>query len=163
MKTIKIIDLLNKIANGEEVPSIKYMDKILHWNKEKDRFEDKDGMNTLYEMDFSELNYEVEILEKKQETKQITKKDFEALGYACGEIQKAFTNGWTKSLKNKSLKEKKKIPEKIKSYYDVEIQENCIYEEGNKKDNAILGEPNSWGLIIDKINEILDYLETKGE
>ena len=61
---MKIIDLLNKAANGEEVPLIKYRDKILHWNKEKDRFEDKDGMNTLYEIDFSELNDEVEIIEE---------------------------------------------------------------------------------------------------
>ena len=64
MKTIKVIDLLSKIANGEEALSIKYRDKILCWNKEKDRFEDKDGMNTLYEMDFSELNDKVEIIEE---------------------------------------------------------------------------------------------------
>ena len=63
---MKVIDLLNKIANGEEVPLIKYRGKILHWNKEKDRFEDKDGMNTLYEMDFSKLNDEVEIKEDKK-------------------------------------------------------------------------------------------------
>lgn len=63
---MKIIELLTKIANEEEVPLIKYRDKILHWNKEKDRFEDKDGMNTLYEMDFSELNDEVEKIEDKK-------------------------------------------------------------------------------------------------
>lgn len=63
---MKGIDLLNKIANGEEVPLIKYRDKILHWNKENDRFEDKDGMNTLYEIDFSELNEKVEIIEDEK-------------------------------------------------------------------------------------------------
>ena len=56
------------------------------------------------------------------------------------------------------IEESKKITKKIKSYYDVGLQENCIYEEGNKKNNAILGEPNSWELIIDKINEIIDKI-----
>ena len=63
---MKVIDLLNKIANGEGVPLIKYREKILHWNKEKDRFEDKYGMNTLYEIDFSELNDEIEVIEDKK-------------------------------------------------------------------------------------------------
>ena len=68
---MKIIDLLNKIANGEEVPLIKYKDKILHWNEEKDRFEDKDSMNTLYEMDFSELNEEVEVIKKDKKIEKL--------------------------------------------------------------------------------------------
>jgi hypothetical protein len=38
---MKVIELLNRIANGEEVPLIKYRDKILRWNKDKDSFEDK--------------------------------------------------------------------------------------------------------------------------
>ena len=73
---MKIIDLLNKAANGEEVPLIKYRDKILHWNKEKDRFEDKDGMNTLYEIDFSELNDEVEIIEEDKKIETIDPIDY---------------------------------------------------------------------------------------
>ena len=68
---MKVIDILQRIANGEEVPLIKYKDKILHWNEEKDRFEDKDGMSTLYEMDFSELNDEVEIIEKPKNIKKL--------------------------------------------------------------------------------------------
>ena len=71
---MKVIELLTKIANEEEAPLIKYRDKILHWNKEKDRFEDKDGMNTLYEMNFSELNDEAEIIE---EDKKIEKIEYE--------------------------------------------------------------------------------------
>ena len=79
---MKVIDLLNKIANGEEVPLIKYRDKISHWNKENDRFEDKDGMNTLYEVDFSELNDEVELIEedKKIPEKSILDVDSDASG-----------------------------------------------------------------------------------
>lgn len=62
---MRVIDLLNKIANEEEVPVIKYRKKTIHWNKEKARFEDKDGMNTLYEFDFSELLDEIEVIEQK--------------------------------------------------------------------------------------------------
>lgn len=72
---MKVIDLINMIANGEKVPLIKDKGKILHWNKEKDRFEDKDGMNTLYEMDFSELNDEVEVIEEDKKIEKIPKKD----------------------------------------------------------------------------------------
>ena len=68
---MKVIDILDRIAKGEEIPLIKYRDEILHWNKEKDRFEDKDGMNTLYEMDFSELNDEVEIIEEDKKIRKI--------------------------------------------------------------------------------------------
>ena len=73
MKTIKIIDLLNKIANGEE-PKIKYDNHILKYNKNEEKFIDKDGLNSLYEIDFSELNDEVEIIE---EPKKIEKLDLE--------------------------------------------------------------------------------------
>lgn len=72
---MKVIDMLDRIAKGEESLLIKYRDKILHWNKEKDRFEDKDGMNTLYEMDFSELNDEIEVIEDKNIEKLTIGKD----------------------------------------------------------------------------------------
>ena len=68
IKTIKIIDLLNKIANGEE-PKIKYDNVILKYNKKEERFIDKDGLNSLYEIDFSKLNDEVEIIEEYKENK----------------------------------------------------------------------------------------------
>ena len=69
---IKLIDLLVKIANGEE-PKIKYDNHILKYNKNEEKFIDKDGLNSLYEIDFSELNDEVEIIEepKKIEYEQI--------------------------------------------------------------------------------------------
>ena len=50
---MKKIDILNKIANGEE-PKIKYDNIILKYNKKEERFIDKDGLNSLYEFDFSE-------------------------------------------------------------------------------------------------------------
>jgi hypothetical protein len=67
---MKIIDLLNKIANGEE-PKIKYDNVILKYNKNEKRFTDKDKFNVLYEIDFSELNDEVEIIEEDKNIEKI--------------------------------------------------------------------------------------------
>ena len=72
---MKVIDILQRIAKGEEALLIKYRDKILHWNKDKDSFEDNYGMNTLYEIDFSELNDEIEVIEDKKIEKLIIGKD----------------------------------------------------------------------------------------
>ena len=111
---MKIIDLLNKIANGEDVPKeIKYRDVIFRYDcynqcyiqKNYDKYNDL--FMQLSDHKGTDLNYEIEIIE--EETKPLTKKDIEALGYACGEIQKCFTNGWKKSLENKPFKEDKKI------------------------------------------------------
>lgn len=63
-KTIKIIDLLNKIANSEEVPKrIKYCGDIYEYN---DEFYYMNGYS-LYRDFYTEgncLNYEVEIIEE---------------------------------------------------------------------------------------------------
>lgn len=103
-------------------------------------FENPDGEEDFYYMDndIRKLNDEVEILEEK-EIKPLTKKDIEALGYACGEIQKCFTNGWTKSLENKPLEEEKKIPDRLG-----------------------IDDINTIDLFV-KINEIIDYLKSKGD
>ena len=69
---MKIIDLLNKIANGEE-PKIKYDNHILKYNKNEEKFIDKDGLNSLYEIDFSELNDEVEIIEEPKKIEKLAK------------------------------------------------------------------------------------------
>lgn len=144
---MKIIDLLNKIANGEEVPKkIKWEDTIYAYsNYDKDYLEfpfSKEEYQGLFCMKDSiltqYLNDEVEILEEK-EIKPLTKKDIEALGYACGEIQKCFTNGWTKSLENKPLEEEKKIPDRLG-----------------------IDDINTIDLFV-KINEIIDYLKSKGD
>ena len=151
---MKIIELLNKIANGEEAPKkIKWEDIIYAYNEyDKDYLEypfSDEEYKGLFNMKDSILtqflNDEVEILEEKKETKSLTKKDIEALGYACGEIQKCFTNGWTKSLENKPLEEEKKMPEKL-----------------NLNTYAAIGTEVDRDLII-KINEIIDYLKSKGE
>ena len=71
-KTIKIIDLLNKIANGEEVP------KKIKWNDDTWCYSGKPGYNYLtdYEDLFSatdgeNLNDEVEILDVEDEFEDI--------------------------------------------------------------------------------------------
>lgn len=62
---MKKIDLLIKIANGEE-PKIKYNNIILKYNKKEKRFIDKNKLNSLYEIDFSELNDEVEVIDNEE-------------------------------------------------------------------------------------------------
>lgn len=160
MKTIKIIDLYILIANKEfdKLPKkIKYEDDIYYWHEEDfDYFTDDKHNFKVYLFNNHTnfiLNDTVEILEEeKQETKSITKKDFETLGYACGEIQKAFTNGWTKSLENKPLKEEKKIPGKMPY--------KCSMGDANPREQFFVDNINT---LRDKINGILDYLESKGE
>lgn len=99
-----------------------------------------------------------EILEEqKKQVKPITKKDIEALGYACGEIQKCFTNGWNKSLENKPLEEQKKIPEKL----DISHDGNHCYLQITKDIKSVL--TDSEALVINKINSIIDYLKSKGD
>ena len=75
-KTIKIIDLLNKIANSEEVPKrIKYCGNIYEYN---DEFYYMNGYS-LYRDFYTEgncLNYEVEIIE---ENKKIEKLDIDKM------------------------------------------------------------------------------------
>ena len=71
-KKIKIIDLLNKIANGEEVPTkIKSEDKELHFQNNETSIDylyrtHKNGNGWLVVQDIS-LNDEVEILEDNTE------------------------------------------------------------------------------------------------
>ena len=114
MNKIRVIDLLNKIANGEEVPKrVKYKG-IIFENKDGDLLNDINcslfehrscGVEKLLPM----LNDEVEIIE-----------------------------------------EEKKIPEKLGEYADVSGDLACDWTFGEKK-------------LKDKINEIIDYLKSKGE
>lgn len=104
---MKIIDLLNKIANDEE-PKIKYDNFVLKYNKNEKRFIDKNRFNSLYEFDFSELNDEVEIIEED-------------------------------NVKNKIEK--------------VNLKSHIMCEFPSKTDEY----------LASKINEIIDYLKSKGE
>lgn len=115
---IKVIDLFNKIANGEEVPKkLRYNFKTYFYDSETQDYCDWDNTYGLFS-DYLENNYglsnclndEIEILE-----------------------------------------EEKKIPEKLEDYY-LDKKGECpieltIYEQ----------------ILRDKINDIIDYLKSKGE
>lgn len=117
MKTIKIIDLFNKIANREEVPKkIEYEGEIYEFNKNIHGYwggKNKDCFRAM--VNWRYLNNEVEILE-----------------------------------------EEKKIPEKLKDILRIDdlippVDENMY---------------RIWKQVIknyNKLNEICDYLESKGE
>ena len=152
---ITLYELLGLVKDGKAPKKIKYdsiewtynYESSAYWNGKGVEFEDY-MENSL----INSLNDTVEILEEeKKETKPLTKKDIEALGYVCGEIQKCFTNGWTKSLENKPLEEQKKIPEKLSGILEFSPDGNHISKV-----------PNNEQLMF-KINEIIDYLESKGD
>ena len=75
MEKIKIIDLLNKVANGEEVPKkVKFDDKIFEHDNDdyviKSEYPDVSD-DYLFDnicANKEELNFEVEIIEEKVET-----------------------------------------------------------------------------------------------
>ena len=113
---MKIIDLLNKIANGEEVPKKIRIDHwcykfewIEHDSNYYDKHQEIDLMSCL-SMDKEELNYEVHELE-----------------------------------------EEKKIPEKL-NYPHIEIESSA---DDEIRDYLYK--------VKDKLDEILDYLKSKGE
>lgn len=167
MNKIKIIELLNMISRGEEVPQkIKVGNKIYNyetfnigkgdnyftaeWREVKGYRISCDGTYYYLEIRDYNLSDEVEIIEDKQEPKPITKKDLEALGYAFGEMRKALQNGWNKSSNNEPFKEDKKI-EKFKDYIPIGL--TSVGADFRKKDvfEALLK-------IGDKINEIIDVI-----
>ena len=126
---MKIIELLNRIANNEGIPKkIKWEDTIYSYSDyDKDYleypfseeeyqglFNMKDSILTQY------LNEEVEVVEEEQEDKKIRK---------------------------------------IKTEYSPDIEEEIFYVDGNKPNHCILGDNgtkliiNKINEIIDKINK----------
>ena len=109
---MKIIDLLNKIVNREEVPK-------------KYRYKDKE-----YEKDYCYMLYEA--------TGDCTELGFKSLLNDEIEI----------------LEEEKKIPEKLSTWFSLE--KDC------ENDNIQYAN-NNFKTMYEKINEICDYLKSKGE
>ena len=90
MNKIRVIDLLNKIANGEEVPkNIKVDDKYYKWcNSMKDYEEENSYKYLVEELETEELNDEVEIIEEDKKIKKIltyTTPDDEDFAYEDGD------------------------------------------------------------------------------
>ena len=153
MKTT-IYGLLGMVKDGKIPERIKYNDYEYRYH-DKEHGYCRSGydctyicLNSEYYL-FDILNNEIEILEEEKKTKPLTKKDIEALGYACGEIRKCFINGWTKSLETKPLEEQKKIPEKLDLILDEQFT--------NDELQAYIYETQ------EKVNQVIDYLKSKGE
>lgn len=135
---MKIIDIL---AEKERPDKFMY-DSLIYTRKANGSYIDDDGDNLLEVIfdDYSNINDEVKVIE--EEKKPLTKQDVEALGYACGEIQKCFTNGWNKSLENKPFKEDKKI-EKLKENESIENDTGTCLRNITNKINELIDKLNS--------------------
>lgn len=171
---IKIINLLNMISKGEEIPK-KVMSRGVDWklgegtnhyyyfdNCGNNRFTKDDLFEELYELHgLRFLNDEVEIIE---EEKKFTKEDFikERMGLD-GITREQFDERYEVKecncgmpyckgfIAKEKKQEKKGIPEKI----------NCWYNYNGTDDKELtkimLDE------LKDKYNEIIDYLKSKEE
>ena len=123
MNSMKIIDLLNKIANGEETPKkIKYENDIYILTDNYCYYCDETNLilsDRLY-AEQSRLNDEVEILE-----------------------------------------EENKIPEKLDIRQEKNIKNNWKWKVYGKEHSYNISTPQK--IIADKVNEICDYLKSKGD
>ena len=147
-KEIKIIDLLNMIAEGKEVPMFKFKKRNSIWKYNPLYFQFQSESSSLCLDIMPVLNEPVEIIEDKKETyynkdfmpveedNKITLQDVEISGYACNKIRKAFEKGW-----NKCEEDNNKI-EKITGI-DTRETRQCIIKFQEKFDE-----------IIDKINNM---------
>ena len=142
---MKIIDLLNKIANGEEVPKkIKYNNNIWNYKEGIMEYISDDTCFALSNFEFDVLNDEVEILEEE-------KKIPEKLG-ECAYVDGEIAYSWSKSeailktrineiidyLKNKC--QSPKMYDEIIKKYKEKINEIYLYQDDNeiahgKRDN----------------------------
>ena len=116
METIKIIDLLNKIANGEKVPyRVKYYDIIYRFDffaeNSKMYVRDETGLKIyLFEV-YNNLNDEAEIIE---EEKEIEKLDVALLGQC---------DNWLRCPTNEVIKK----DVELNPYIIDNIRENTLY------------------------------------
>lgn len=78
---MKVIDLLNKIANGEEVPETFIYNNLIFELNESGRYIDNEGdyFTESIRYDLENLNEKVIIVEDKEEDKKIEKIDFDLL------------------------------------------------------------------------------------
>lgn len=119
---MKIIDLLNKIANGEIPKTIVYDERYFTYDDKRQNY---------FAYDDSEIDWKYTVME-----------------YINDEIEII--------QENEILEEPKGIPEKLESYISCGWNGTCkdLKREELFEDLKKMGS---------KINEILDYLESKGE
>ena len=145
---MKIIDLLNKIANGENIKNIKYQNHIYEYYN-GDYREEIDGAydsNWLFAneiIDLSNLNEEVEIIEEDE----IQPED--VLSFTLTD------KVWTPRQARELIENFRKISEKLKRKKDnnkIEEINNAYYHETQDRINEIF--KNKINDIIDKINNM---------
>ena len=102
-KKIKVIELLNKIANGEDLPKrIKIQDYVFELSKDYEHYYYNEDVEIthLINHNFSNLNDEVEILEDNTEEIE-EKSNFEDMGYEIAQAYFEFYKGIAKALTEK--------------------------------------------------------------
>ena len=112
---MKVINLLNKIANGEQPPKKIEVDSLYYEYDKNVDYKSKDGrylFDNYLQINEEDMNKEIEIIE-----------------------------------------ESKEIPEKIEP----------LQKDYMTLDDIKFTFSNSEMIIVDKINEIIDYIESKGE
>ena len=95
METIKVIDLLNKIANGEELPKkIKWDDMIFTLGiiREVPTLKTANNIDIIEFIRARYLNDEAEIIEDAEEDKEIEKLDVALLGQCDNWLEKRDVN-----------------------------------------------------------------------
>lgn len=165
---MKIIDLLNKIANGEEVPNkIKYHNKIYNyeefnigygkdyfnaeWKIEKGYRHTTSNNSYIYlNINDYHLNDEVEVCSTGLTVKE-AEENFNKISEVLYKEANKKREKEDEILDN--LEEKHKIPEKLKLY---KLSDN------DSANISTLQDFNNRNIQI-TINEILDYLEVKNE
>ena len=177
---MKVIDLLNKIANGEEVPR-KVRHGTLYWEyseKNKD-FQDNDGdwVFSCSNYDLVDmLNDEVEIIEEKEtkpseEEIEAFKEQFNivwnSIKSVLGGILEALQVIDKEELTKKVLEKEKKDIEKINTYGKYTSHNNlhtymkAIDKDGKEKTFYISEVQKE---IINKVNELIDLInELRGK
>ena len=132
VEKMKIIDLLNKIANGEEVPKkIKYNNETFTIREEKDDYTNQNNWFT-DRFSFLELNEEVEIIEDKPFSERVEEIYNRHIDYIYNE-------------ENKKIE---KIPYMFNLGYIDMNDKDIVKKELNETING----------IYNKINEIIDVI-----
>ena len=163
---MKIIDLLNKIANGDIPKRIKYNGYEWEYNESCENYIIQASSKTSMNWDYiviNCLNEEVEIIEEPQPTEEeinmYTNKFLEVWEPISKQFGKLFDeiirikNDLGLNLEDfiKEEPQEHKIPEKL------ELKDNWC----RKKGDYIITDYEINPLILNKINEIIDYIEPK--
>ena len=154
MKTIKVIDLLNKIANGENISN----NHMKYFNRQDQEYDIclicLPNLTYKLDNDIVELNDEVEILEEE-------KKD-NFTGWKMYQDEKEVCS------MDCSAEEEKKIPEKLEEIGEIFYNLEYIDYKNIEVLKIYLNEDfqtiyDTLDLLIKNQNQLIDYLKSKGE